>query len=869
MKPVDITIGLIGQYCYLQGLEYENDGSLVTNFALDYYTSSQVRANLSLDYASDMGVYLGDLSRLAAVELINNSPEILPGVHVNVKRFSECGPYDPSYAENGYPRMTGYASSILGPDIVFNNPDVVGVMGFLYSSTAKGVMNELSLHKIPTCGVGPTSPRFADRSNYPYVMLISPTMGFGEHLYQLLKFWNVGNIALIYQTGDDMSMSFAKDIRKSMNKHHVTIVEDVGIPDTSKDSIKTTCATLIMSNARYFVYSGQYDFMSDLHVGLGGCGLVGPRYVSISYQGIYPVSTSTQHLDLGFIALQNPNPSSDMSFFELQHPIISNVSIHGFTIKEIINDFQYFQSFDCALMLLMGLDKLLKSNPSFTPEMLASRKLQDHMNYTLFQKIGYDGLNAQPMILNEYGSLELPYEAQYTLPDDAGSTVGFGRTDLEATIFTPYPHIKPVFSGNTSTVPLDVLNVIYREFVPSIRNASGIIILAIIVVAGTFCITSSWIVSRFKGKKTMVRTSVSFIISVIGGSFLLWISLFLELLAGNVVKCHFTVWLRVLGYCSIVAALNSKLMLMYYLIVSGKKVERSFSAAKFTTIPFATMLALDIILLILWSALSSQTVVKPKILFDNYVTSCHSGKKTVMDIFLWVYNIGILVMAIILVIATRDSESYTGESTFAAVIVATLSVIAIIILPVTLLAANPSTTTILISSGTIFALISITLGSILVPKMISIWSDREKVENQLQSFFKSNNAQESSFIRNLSSFATGARTSKVGYLSATHRDKIRKASKVDTSKRNQVGFHNLGLAIARIQRRKVLQLETEWAIAQFTMIAFRQRISPTRNGSVEKSYLTLQNLSGLNSNLHRVFMSFALVSTAASARPSS
>ncbi|KAJ3030956.1 UNVERIFIED_CONTAM: hypothetical protein HDU68_007156 [Siphonaria sp. JEL0065] len=259
MKKVNITIGLVAEYCYMEGLRYGDAGSRVVNYGLDYFSPDQIRANFSLNYRSDMGSYYTDLSRLAAIELINNSPDILPGVHVNVKRFSECGEFVPGILEDDYSRMTGYASAILGPDIIENNQDVIGVSGFMYSSTAKGVFEELSIHQIPTCGVGPTSPRFADRNKYSYVMLLSPTMGWG----------------------DDMSMNYAYDIRKSMNSHGVTIVQDLGVSDYSPDTIETLCTTLKRSNVRYFVISAL--IIDHLYAGLGGCGLVSPDYITISY----------------------------------------------------------------------------------------------------------------------------------------------------------------------------------------------------------------------------------------------------------------------------------------------------------------------------------------------------------------------------------------------------------------------------------------------------------------------------------------------------------------------------------------------------------------------------------------------------------
>ncbi|KAJ3030955.1 UNVERIFIED_CONTAM: hypothetical protein HDU68_007155 [Siphonaria sp. JEL0065] len=162
-----------------------------------------------------------------------------------------------------------------------------------------------------------------------------------------------------------------------------------------------------------------------------------------------------------------------------------------------------------------------------------------------------------------------------------------------------------------------------------------------------------------------------------------------------------------------------------------------------------------------------------------------------MDIVLWVYNIGLLLGSIVLVVKTRDAESYTGESTFAAAIVASLCVIGIAIIPI-LVTSTPSVGTILLGVGTIGTLICTTLGSILIPKLISIFSDYKRVESQLKSFFKLEE-RHSSFIQRISmNSSVGAKKSK---MSSQHREKLRKMSKVDVKTREAVKWSNLVCSI--------------------------------------------------------------------------
>ncbi|ORY42036.1 hypothetical protein BCR33DRAFT_330268 [Rhizoclosmatium globosum] len=77
------------------------------------------------------------------------------------------------------------------------------------------------------------------------------------------------------------------------------------------------------------------------------------------------------------------------------------------------NFLSLYQVFDCVIMMLEGMNKLLRSNPNFTVDMLAKRELQQYMNYTLFQNLGYSGMTSDPMILTENGDLAVPYAAYY------------------------------------------------------------------------------------------------------------------------------------------------------------------------------------------------------------------------------------------------------------------------------------------------------------------------------------------------------------------------------------------------------------------------------------------------------------------------
>ncbi|KAI9330939.1 periplasmic binding protein-like I [Obelidium mucronatum] len=131
--------------------------------------------------------YYSDLAALVAIDMINNSSEILPGVTVNVKRFTDCGPWKPNVDVWFKGQTGGFASTTMIQDIIENHPDVIGVIGFQVSSTARGTGQVLSHYKIPYCTGCSTSPRLSNKNLFPYLWRPLPGLGLGNHIYQVLR----------------------------------------------------------------------------------------------------------------------------------------------------------------------------------------------------------------------------------------------------------------------------------------------------------------------------------------------------------------------------------------------------------------------------------------------------------------------------------------------------------------------------------------------------------------------------------------------------------------------------------------------------------------------------------------------------------
>ncbi|KAI8616500.1 hypothetical protein BC830DRAFT_198780 [Chytriomyces sp. MP71] len=197
-EKVNITLAFVSNYCTIKYTSFNS--SLVSNFTVAY-DSSIVNMNDNSGWT-----YYPDIAMMAAVEHANNDPTILPGIHVNIKRFTDCGPYDANAAENYYGNSGGYAGSITAQDLAEVHTDVIGVISNEYSSTTRGIAEILSEYKIPMCGTISGSTRFSNKIIYPYYWRVM-NVNFSQELLLILDYWNVNDVCVVYQQDSDFSLS--------------------------------------------------------------------------------------------------------------------------------------------------------------------------------------------------------------------------------------------------------------------------------------------------------------------------------------------------------------------------------------------------------------------------------------------------------------------------------------------------------------------------------------------------------------------------------------------------------------------------------------------------------------------------------------
>ncbi|KAI8612872.1 periplasmic binding protein-like I [Chytriomyces sp. MP71] len=686
MGKTNITLGFVSNYCTIKGLH--TVGSFVTN----------------------------STARTPSISL-NDLTGILPDVHVNIARFSDCGVYYEG-AELSYNGLSaGFASTVLAIDVLDIHKDVVGLIGNEYSATAIGIGEEITFAQIPYCTGEESSPTFSDKMKYPYFWRPVPSSGLGEHLVQLLKAWKVSRMALIVQSDDDMSQGFAKDIQSACKKHNYAASE------------------LTISDARYIFVSGQNNFVASIVYYLGKLGYVGPQHVWISESPPQPYQDPLTVLGhdyfdyiKGFVTLIEYQPSLQNQVFKHMYERTMEESQFSFSVSDATSFYIIQTSYDCIYMMLLGFDKLLKSNASFTPEMLKERELGKYMNWSLFQDLSYKGATLESMVLNGNGDLNSPFQF-ISFTGQNFSYNFFGQTNLDATNFT-YIGEPSLFNGSVPP-PDGPPEMLLTEFMPCFQNVTGIIVIAISILCGILSMAAGILVIRFPYRKPIKRSSVLFLMTVAMAILAESASILSQFGPQSLILCKLRVWLQVLGFSVLISSLAAKSYVDYVLCLSRKKVKKSrLHLIVMSAQAIAVLLSIGT--LILWTLLGPLQLKIAVLQQDNfYMVTCDASNfKNPYNLLLLIYHGLLLTVCLYMSLISRDADQATNESTFAGLIAISFTLSGVVMIPV-IWEAVPGHMSVLMISSTTGVLCLLVLVSIFAPKATQIFMDKLHMKQQM------------------------------------------------------------------------------------------------------------------------------------------
>ncbi|KAJ3229903.1 hypothetical protein HDU78_008781 [Chytriomyces hyalinus] len=577
MPLQNITLGMVAWYCFFPHLVL--NGSLIVNGNMGpgLFNYSQIQIG-----GYDVWAYMADLSVQMAVDAINADPNVLKGVYVGIKRFSDCGPWNAqgSWAERR--RSGGYASTVMATDVIEHNPDVLGVVSLQSSSTARYSAEVLSNAQIPMCSADVVSPVLSNRNKYPYFWRTLPGAGIGNHLYQVLKYWKVTRVAIIYQKGTDLGYYVYLDIKRILERQNITILGEYALTDDMDAYyMDYICTSVQKTLARYFIVLGVSEYTAHVMNEMGERGLTGPNTVFLGINHPKPLRNATlifgkdffKYIQ-GFVRVSVGPDTSNVLFNQTQSDL---AAITGYPLDANDMDSYNVPGFvDCVKAMLHGYDNLLRSSPENTLEALASRRLNKKMNSKLFQNTGYQGILSSPLLFDGNGDVKLPISACYML-GNAFDCQNFGQTDFEATSFSYYPNVQPVFNGGSSIPPPDA-PVLPTQLLLSTQSPYGIAIGLMFVLGLLWTSFLVWFLLKFRHNDFVKPLASPESFTILFGSGLVYISMLLHLDGLTIFKCKLSQSLFYSGLIVNLASLISKSILIYRIFFKKRGIKPALVA---------------------------------------------------------------------------------------------------------------------------------------------------------------------------------------------------------------------------------------------------------------------------------------------------
>ncbi|KAI8831329.1 periplasmic binding protein-like I [Chytriomyces cf. hyalinus JEL632] len=601
---INITLGILSNYCAFKNMVF--NGSYATNF-------SQIFDPDVVDMDGNSGwTYYSDLAMIVAVDQVNRNPSILPGVHVNLKRFSDCGSvFDPSANLEYYGNSAGYASAVTANDILNVHTDVIGVIGNQYSTTARGINEILSDNKIPVCMACTGSPRYTDKNKYPYVFRTRPNFHVPSMLL-LLKQWNVRRVAIIYQSDNEFGISAWVEMKKSFHRERISVLTSVGVEGNFDNAaIEYARLSLKQSDARYIILSGNNFFNSYLLRALASKGIYGPKYVWMSYNAPRSRNALAEYQEGFIMADADPLDASEdlwkitneMAHYEFDVGDVVGYSLPGFV--------------DCVMLMLLGFSKVGKARP----DILQRRGYQDQMNFTLFQNLSYHGLSAPGLLtLDSNGDRQGPVTFS-RMKNNSTTTYPFARSAEDVEQMTYYNYTAKIFNGDSATPPSDgSVDIIFHVY--NWESAEGIVLAATSVFGVLESFVCVGFLVRYRRNKLVMATSPVDTIVLCIGCMILFSTGFGYIGTLTAQKCRTRVLLQVTGASLILGPMIVKNGMVVWLFRQDTRREKAVIDGAWRRVRFASCLVpvLSVSLACVWGArarLEPVRFAKDGVLYDR------------------------------------------------------------------------------------------------------------------------------------------------------------------------------------------------------------------------------------------------------------
>ncbi|TPX41347.1 hypothetical protein CcCBS67573_g10582, partial [Chytriomyces confervae] len=589
----NLSIGLINWYCWIPSLDIE--GSFVTtpNISAGLFSHNDIQNG---NY--DAWLYFVDMGLQAAIDSLNSDTSVLSGIHINIKRFSNCGPWRMGIADS-WTSSTGGAASVMAQDIIENHKDVIGVVAMEYSSTAAGSASVLSIGEIPYCTGLAASLRLSDKQNFPYLWRTNSNAGLGNRAYRILEHWRVSRVVIVYEKFNELSYLGHLDVLKSLQQNSILVLESFGLAKSPSSTMYDhIVASMQKYSARYIVVLGGSDFSAAFLNAMGVRDMVDDDHVYFGNNVPWPSQNATLLYGAkyfgyikGYIQFCAFNSAREANYYRALNEVNQKMGINVTEFDVDFNNIFYF--YDCVKAMAYGMDSvsvtsltsiifatvlILQSKLKFlkagsSPEMLATRQLNPQMSYNHFRNTGYSGILGNPFTLDENGDVNIQ-TMFYSFTGDYYNNVIFAELEAGGKRFSNYNTSAPIFFNGGSIPPVDGPPVL-PTLTYSSSNVEGILLIAFIFSGIAIALISGGAIFAFRDHSAIRPSSPPEVLVSCGGCGLIFASLIGFLGTPDPFVCTLRTSGIFVGFTLFAAPLICKTLKTWAIVIPRRRMKES------------------------------------------------------------------------------------------------------------------------------------------------------------------------------------------------------------------------------------------------------------------------------------------------------
>ncbi|KAJ3240251.1 hypothetical protein HDU78_002354 [Chytriomyces hyalinus] len=400
---------------------------------------------------------------------------------------------------------------------------------------------------------------------------------FSGHVHLLLAHWGVRRIAMIRERNDELgfngyiilvawwvdsisdnthSFPVGADILTTLRAKGIQISAKIDISGKLNEDEAVYAKSLIVNTGTHYVFiSGQADFTANTLYRLGKLNITGRDFVFIGITVPSPFGNPMKvfgpdfyNFVQGYVMLAAMPDTSNPQYEQFNKLFHSRIKVNLLSNGSRLSpDFDFVSSYgvdavyDCTMLMLLGIEQVMKNNPEVDLSMVSKRVLNEQMNFTNFQNLDYIGVLGEPRRLDSNGDVKMPF---HFLRYINTSVVLIGTSDSNAGRFEPSQNYTGILQAGFSSLPPDGFT---NEFIFATdwQSTLGQIIIGLTCLGYAFCVLSLVFISRFRKNKILRSASIPELVTIVVGCKLGYASLIFYILPHTPYLC--TVQLSLIG----------------------------------------------------------------------------------------------------------------------------------------------------------------------------------------------------------------------------------------------------------------------------------------------------------------------------------